>query len=156
MTYERRPAVKVILKEDVQNLGEMGEIVNVSDGYARNFLIPRKLATVADQKNVRELEHEKRVIDRRAEKLKADAQTLADRISAVTINIKAKAGEEEKLFGSVTAMDVAEALKAEGFDVDKKKIVIEEPIKRLGTHAVAVKVGKDVTATVNVEVEAEE
>jgi large subunit ribosomal protein L9 len=156
MTYERRPAVKVILKEDVQNLGEMGEIVNVSDGYARNFLIPRKLAAVADKKNVRELEHEKRVIDRRADKLKADAQTLADRISAVTINIKAKAGEEEKLFGSVTAMDVAEALKAEGFDVDKKKIVIEEPIKRLGTHAVAVKVGKDVTATVNVEVEAEE
>ncbi|MEJ2314602.1 MAG: 50S ribosomal protein L9 [Nitrospirota bacterium] len=148
--------MKVILKEDVQNLGEMGEIVNVSDGYARNFLIPRKLAAVADKKNVRELEHEKRVIDRRADKLKADAQTLADRISAVTINIKAKAGEEEKLFGSVTAMDVAEALKAEGFDVDKKKIVIEEPIKRLGTHAVAVKVGKDVTATVNVEVEAEE
>lgn len=147
--------MEVILKEDVQNLGGMGEIVNVSDGYARNYLIPRKLAAVADKKNVKKLEHEKRVIDRRAEKLKADAQTMADRLSAVTLKIEAKAGEEEKLFGSVTAMDVAEALKGEGFDVDKKKIVIDEPIKRLGTHAVAVKVGKDVTATVNVEVEAE-
>jgi large subunit ribosomal protein L9 len=148
--------MEVILKEDVQNLGGMGEIVNVSDGYARNYLIPRKLAAVADKKNVKKLEHEKRVIDRRAEKLKADAQTMADRLSAVTLKIEAKAGEEDKLFGSVTAMDVAEALKGEGFDVDKKKIVIGEPIKRLGTHAVAVKVGKDVTATVNVEVEAEQ
>ncbi len=147
--------MKVILKEDVRNLGDMGEIVNVSEGYARNFLIPRKLAAVADTKNVKALEHEKRVISRRAEKQKADSQARADKLSAVTLRIKAKAGEEEKLFGSVTAMDVAEALKAEGYDVDRKKIVIEEPIKRLGSHTVGVKVARDVTASVKVEVEAE-
>lgn len=148
--------MKVILKEDVLNLGDMGEIVNVSDGYARNYLIPKKLAAVADKKNVKELEHEKRIIERRAAKLRSDAQAQADKLSAVTLKVKAKAGEEDKLFGSVTAMDVAEALKAEGFDVDKKKILIDEPIKRLGTHTVTVKVARDVTATVNVEVEAEQ
>lgn len=148
--------MKVILKEDVLNLGEMGEIVNVSDGYARNYLIPKKLAAVADKKNVKELEHEKRIIERRAAKLRSDAQAQADKLSALTLKVKAKAGEEDKLFGSVTAMDVAEALKAEGFDVDKKKILIDEPIKRLGTHTVTVRVARDVTATVNVEVEAEQ
>lgn len=148
--------MKVILKEDVLNLGDMGEIVNVSDGYARNYLIPKKLAAVADKKNVRELEHEKRVIERRASKLRSDAQAQADKLSAVALKVKAKVGEEGKLFGSVTAMDVAEALEAEGFDVDKKKILIDEPIKRLGTHTVTVKVARDVTATVNVEVEAEQ
>ncbi len=148
--------MKVILKEDVLNLGDMGEIVNVSDGYARNYLIPKKLAAVADKKNVKELEHEKRIIERRAAKLRSDAQAQADKLSALTLKVKAKAGEEDKLFGSVTAMDVAEALKAEGFDVDKKKILIDEPIKRLGTHTVTVRVARDVTATVNVEVEAEQ
>lgn len=148
--------MKVILKEDVKNLGDMGQIVNVSQGYARNFLIPKGLAAVADTKNVKALEHEKRVIERRAEKLRAEAQGEADKLSALTLNLKAKAGEEDKLFGSVTAMDIADALKAQGFEVDKKRIVIEEPIKRLGTHAVSVKVAKDVSATVKVEVEAEQ
>lgn len=147
--------MKVILKEDVGKLGYMGDIVNVADGYARNYLIPKGLAAVADTKNVKALEHEKRVIDRRADKLKAEAKSYADKISAVTLKFKAKAGEEDKLFGSVTAMDIADALKAEGFDVDKKKVVIGEPIKRLGSHTVSVKVAKEVTATVNVEVEAE-
>jgi large subunit ribosomal protein L9 len=147
--------MKVILKEDVGKLGFMGDIVNVKDGYARNFLIPKGIAAVADTKNVKALEHEKRVIDRRAEKHRAESQTLAEKISAVTLTLKAKAGEEEKLFGSITAMDIAEALKAEGFDIDKRKIVIEEPIKRLGSHTASIKVAKEVNATVNVEVEAE-
>jgi large subunit ribosomal protein L9 len=147
--------MKVILKEDVGKLGFMGDIVNVADGYARNFLLPKGIAAVADTKNIKSLEHEKRVIERRAEKHRADAQTLAEKIAAVTLNLKAKAGEEEKLFGSVTAMDIAEALKAEGFEVDKKKIVIEEPIKRLGSHTASIKVAREVNATVNIEVEAE-
>jgi large subunit ribosomal protein L9 len=147
--------MKVILKEDVGKLGYMGDIVNVKDGYARNFLIPRGIAAVADTKNVKALEHEKRVIDRRAEKHRAESQTLAEKISAVTLKLKAKAGEEEKLFGSVTAMDIAEALKAEGFEIDKKKIVLDEPIKRLGSHTASIKVAREVNATVNVEVEAE-
>jgi len=147
--------MKVILKEDVRNLGEMGEIVNVSEGYARNYLFPRKLAAVADTKNVKAFEHEKRVIARRAEKQKADARAQAERISALTLRIKAKAGEEEKLFGSVTAMDIANALKAEGFDIEKKKVIIDEPIKRLGSHTVSVRVAREVTAAVKVEVEAE-
>jgi large subunit ribosomal protein L9 len=150
-----KPAMKVILKENVGKLGYMGDIVDVADGYARNYLIPKGFAAVADTKNVKALEHEKRVIDRRADKLKAEAQSYADKLSAVTLKLKAKAGEEEKLFGSITSMHIAEALKAEGLEVDKKKIVITEPIKRLGSHAVSVKVAKEVTATVNVEVEAE-
>jgi len=147
--------MKVILKEDVGKLGYMGDIVNVADGYARNFLLPKGIAAVADTKNIKSLEHEKRVIERRAEKHKAESQTLAEKISAITLNLKAKAGEEDKLFGSVTAMDIAEALKAEGFEVDKKKIVLEEPIKRLGSHSASIKVARDVNATVNIEVEAE-
>jgi large subunit ribosomal protein L9 len=147
--------MKVILKEDVKSLGDIGDIVDVKQGYAKNYLIPQKLAAVADTKNVKAFEHEKRVITRKAEKLKAEAQGLAEKLSSLSIKLKAKAGEEEKLFGSVTAMDIAEALKAEGFEVDKKKVVLGEPIKRLGSHTAAVKVARDVTATVNIEVEAE-
>ncbi len=147
--------MEVILKEDVKSLGDIGDIVNVAQGYAKNYLIPRGLAAVADTKNVKAFEHEKRVIARKADKLKADARGLAEKLSSLSIKLKAKAGEEEKLFGSITAMDIAEALKAEGFEVDKKKVVLEEPIKRLGSHTAAVKVARDVTATVNIEVEAE-
>jgi len=150
------PVMKVILKEDVGKLGYMGDIVTVAEGYARNYLLPRGIAAVADTKNIRSLEHEKRVIARRADKQKADAQSFADKISAITLKLKAKAGEEDKLFGSVTAMDIAEALKAEGVEVDRKKIVLEEPIKRLGSHSASVKVARDINATVNIEVEAEE
>ncbi len=147
--------MKVILKEDVKSLGQMGQIVSVKDGYARNYLIPKGLAAVADTKNVKALEHQRGILERKAEKLRADAEGLAEKLSALSIKIKAKAGEEEKLFGSITAMDIAEAIKAQGIEVDRKKITLEEPIKRLGAHAVSVKVARDVTATVNVEVEAE-
>jgi large subunit ribosomal protein L9 len=144
--------MKVILKDDVKSLGKMGDIVNVASGYARNFLIPKGLAVPADTKNVRAMEHEKRVIQEKARKLRQAAQTLAEKISKLNITIKAKAGEEEKLFGSVTTMDIEEALKAEGIEIDRKKIHLDEPIKRLGAYTVSIKLAQDITATLNVQV----
>jgi large subunit ribosomal protein L9 len=144
--------MKVILKDDVKNLGKMGDVVGVKDGYARNFLIPKGLVAPADTKNIKAVEHEKKVILERARKLKEAATGLAEKFSQARVTIKAKAGEEEKLFGSVTAMDIADALKAQGFEVDKKQISLEEPIKRLGAYSVEVKVGREVSATVSVEV----
>ncbi|MBN2655314.1 MAG: 50S ribosomal protein L9 [Nitrospirae bacterium] len=148
--------MKVILKEEVKSLGNMGEIVSVKDGYARNFLVPQGLAVEANMANVKELENEKRKIQQKAAKMKASAQELAAKISAVAVQIKAKSGEEDKLFGSVTAMDIAEALKGKGFDVDKKKIVLDEPIKRLGEYKVDVKIFSEVSAQVSVSVVASE
>ncbi len=147
--------MKVILQDDVKNLGKMGEIVNVSDGYARNYLIPKKLADVANVKNVRALEHEKKKLEEKAKRIRNDARGLAERLASVAITLQAKVGEEEKLFGSVTAMDIAEALKKEGIEIDKKKILLEEPIKRLGSYSVGVKIHQDVTANVNVKVVSE-
>lgn len=147
--------MKVILREDMKSLGKMGEVVKVTPGYARNYLIPKGIAVEADVKNVRALEHEKRVIQDRARKTLDKAKGLAGEISAVSLSIKARAGEEEKLFGSVTAMDIAEALKEKGFAVDKKKVLLDEPIKRLGAYQVDVRVAPEVTATVSVEVVAE-
>ena len=147
--------MKVFLKDDVKNLGQIGEVVNVADGYARNYLFPKKLAVEANTKNMREFEHNRRVIAEKAAKIKAVSKSLADQLSALTLTIRAKAGEEDKLFGSVTNMDVAEALKAEGYDLDKKKVVMEEPIKRLGTYSVEVKIHPEITASVNVSVVAD-
>lgn len=144
--------MKVILREDVKNLGNMGEVVNVSEGYARNFLFPKKLAVEANTKNLKEFEHNKKIIIERAAKLKAAFKTDAEKLSAVSLTIKAKTGEDDKLFGSVTNMNIAEALAAEGFDVDKKKIVMDEPIKRLGEYSVAIKLHPEITTQVKVQV----
>ena len=144
--------MKVFLREDVRNLGKIGEIVNVSDGYARNFLFPKKLAVEANTKNIKEFEHQKRVIQEKVTKIREASRSVAEKLSALTLTIKAKAGEEDKLFGSVTNMDISEALKAEGFDIDKKKITMEEPIRRLGLHPVEVKVHPEMSATVKVNV----
>lgn len=142
--------MKVFLKEDVKNLGKMGDVVNVAEGFARNFLLPKKFAVEANTKNLKEFEHNKRIIDGRAAKIKDASKATADKLSALTLKIRAKAGEEEKLFGSVTTMDIAEAFKAEGFEVDKKKILLVEPIKRLGEYTVEVKIHHEVNATVKV------
>lgn len=147
--------MKVVLTEDVKNVGMMGSVVNVADGYARNFLIPRKFAVEANVKNVKALEHEKKKIEEKMKKVKVSAQGLAERLSAMTIALKAKAGEEGKLFGSVTTMDIAEALKREGLDIDRKKIVLDEQIKRLGSYKAGVKVHSDITASLNINVIAE-
>ncbi len=144
--------MKIILKEDIKKLGKMGQIVDVADGYARNYLVPKGLAVEASTKNIRSLEHEKKIIQEKARKHKDSAQDLASRISALTLTIKAKAGEEEKLFGSVTTMDIAEALLTQGVEIEKKKIVLEEPIKRLGSYSVQIKLHPDVSVPLTIEV----
>ncbi len=144
--------MKVILKDDVKGLGNMGQIVDVSDGYARNFLIPKGIALEANVKNMKALEHQKRIIQEKAKKIMNQAKDLSTKMANLNVVIKAKAGEEEKLFGSVTSMDIAEAFKNQGIDIDKKKIILEEPIKRLGTYSVNIKLHPEVTTTVNVQV----
>ncbi|MEK6672277.1 MAG: 50S ribosomal protein L9 [Nitrospirota bacterium] len=147
--------MKVILKEDLKSLGKMGSVVNVSDGYARNFLIPKKIAVEANTKNVKALEHEKRLIKERAGKLNREAQGMSEKLSSVKLTLSAKAGEEERLFGSITTMDIAEALKKEGLEIDRKRIVLDEPIKRLGSYTVAVKISPDITGQLSVQIIAE-
>ncbi len=148
--------MKVILQEEVKGLGKMGDVVNVAEGFARNYLIPRKLAVEANVKNVKAMEHEKRKVEEKAKKMRSEAERLSEKLAAMTLTLSAKAGEEERLFGSVTTMDIAEALKREGIEIDRKKILLEEPIKRLGTHSVGIRIHSDVTARVSVRVVAEE
>jgi len=144
--------MKVILKTDVKDLGHVGEVVNVKDGFARNFLVPQGFAVEASTKNVKVFEHEKKKIQEMARKVKSGAAGVAEKISAAKIIIKAKAGEEDKLFGSVTSMDIADALKAEGIEIDKKKIQLDEPIKRIGEYTVAIKLHSEISAQLNVQV----
>jgi len=144
--------MKVILKEDVKNIGSMGQIMDVADGFARNYLVPRGLAMEANVKNIKSLEHAKKVIQEKAKKVKSQAEDLSTRVANITVVIKAKAGEEGKLFGSVTTMDIAEQLKNEGVDIDRKKISLDEPIKRLGTYTVNIKLHPEVSTPVQVEV----
>jgi large subunit ribosomal protein L9 len=144
--------MKVILKEDVKNVGNIGQIVNVSDGYARNYLVPRGLAVEANTKNIKSMDHAKRIINEKAKKIKNSAQELADKISKMNLVIKAKVGEEGKLFGSVTTMDISELLKNEGIEIDKKKIFLDGPIKRLGTYSVNIKIHPEVSTQVNIQV----
>lgn len=144
--------MQVILKENVKDLGRIGDMVQVKDGYARNFLIPKGLAVEANIKNLRAMEHEKRKIQEIAKKAKDSAENIASKIANTTVTIKAKAGEEDKLFGSVTGMDIADALKKEGIDIDRKKIVLDEPIRRLGNYTVNVKIHQDVLAQLNISV----
>jgi len=144
--------MKVILKDDVKNMGNMGQIIEVADGYARNYLVPRGLAVEANTKNIKSLEHQKRVIQEKVKKIRNEAQELSNKITTMSIVIKAKAGEEGKLFGSVTTMDIAESLKNEGMEIDKKKISLDEPIKRLGSYTVNIKVHPEVTTQVSLQV----
>jgi large subunit ribosomal protein L9 len=147
--------MKVILKEDVHNLGVIGTVVDVAKGYGRNYLIPRNLAVEASSKNIKQFEHQKKIILAKAEKIKIAAGDVADKISALSIVIEAKAGEEDKLFGSVTIKDIADEIAKQGIQIDRRKIILQEPIKRLGTHDVSVKVHPEVTATLKVEVKQE-
>jgi len=144
--------MKLILKEDVKNLGTMGSVVDVANGYGRNYLLPRNLAVEANPNNMRQFEHQKNIILVKAKKIIRSAEDLAKQVSGITLSIEAQSGEDDKLFGSVTSMDIAEALSKKGIDIDKRKINLEEPIKRLGTYSVAVKIHQDVSANVTVEV----
>jgi len=144
--------MKVILREDVEHVGKMGELVTVADGYARNYLVPRQLAAIATEKNVRELEHQKRLIEVKRKKERAAAEELAKRLAQIPVTIPMQAGEEDKLFGSVTNKDIADALAAADFIIDKKRILLDKPIKTLGTFGVPVKLASDVTGEVKVSV----
>ena len=144
--------MKVILKEDVNGLGVMGSVVNVANGYGRNYLIPRDLAVEANPKNIKNFEHQKKLIQVSAQKVRKTADDFAAKLSALTLNFEVQAGEEDKLFGSVTSKDIAEAIEQQGIEIDRKKIVLDEPIKRLGAYDVTIKLRQDVTATVKVVV----
>jgi len=144
--------MKVVMKEDIKNVGKMGQIVDVADGFARNYLVPRGLAVEANTKNLKALEHEKKLIQEKAKKIKNSAETLSDKISTMTLMIKAKAGDEGKLFGAVTSMDIAELLKNEGIEMDKKKISLDEPIKRLGSYSVNIKIHAEISTHLNIQV----
>ena len=148
--------MKVILREDIAKLGRMGDLVDVAEGYGRNYLLPRKLAVPATEKNVRALEHERRVIETKARKLEQGAKAQAQALEGVALSFSRVAGEEGKLFGSVTAMDIEEALAAQGHQVERRRIEIDHPIKQVGTHEVKIRILRDVAATITVEVRREE
>jgi large subunit ribosomal protein L9 len=148
--------MEVILREEVPHLGTTGDVVKVKPGYARNYLLPRGLAVVADRRNVRTLEHLKRVNAEKREREHRAAETQAQRLTALRLTLKARAGEEGKLFGSVTNHDVEKALAAAGFEIDRRRIRLIEPIKSLGEHMVPVHLSAGVDAHVTVVVEAEE
>ena len=138
--------MKVILNSNTDNLGRAGDVVNVKDGYARNYLIPREIAVEATTRNVKSLEHQKRVIAARFRKEHLKLEAFAHRINEAAITIPMQVGEEGKLFGSVTNKDVAESLAREGIEVDKRKIRLDDPIKELGEYTVPISVHHDITA----------
>jgi large subunit ribosomal protein L9 len=148
--------VKLILREAVASLGEAGDLVTVRPGFARNFLLPQKKAILATEGNVRELEHKQRVVAAKVAKERKEHEALRDRIQAVALTVRARAGEEGKLFGSVTSVQIAELLAAAGVELDRRKIVLDEPIKELGEHVVEVRLQRDLVARVKVVVAAEE
>ncbi|MCP9456832.1 MAG: 50S ribosomal protein L9 [Nitrospira sp.] len=144
--------MKVILQETLEGVGHLGDIVTVADGFARNYLLPRGKAVEADSRSIKAFEHAKRVAAEKAKKEKMEIETYAKKLSAVTLTFEAQAGKEGKLFGSVTAKDIAERLTAQGFPVDRRKIQLPNPIKELGTVTVPIKLPRDITATVTVQV----
>ncbi len=140
--------VRVVLREDVQHLGTAGELVRVRAGYARNFLLPRGAAALATAGSIRQVEDQKKQAIARAAKLKASATALATQLSSVTAEITRQAGDGDRLYGSVTSKDVAEAVKAKGYDVDKKSLVMPDAIKALGEYTVTAKLGVGVEAKI--------
>jgi len=147
--------MKVILKQHVETLGKAGDLVKVADGYARNFLVPKGLAAEANSRNLKVFEHEKQRILQQAEKIQKQADEMAVRLSAVTCTIARRVGEQEKLFGSVGAKDIEEALAAQGIEIDKKSVLLDEPIKALGEFPVRIKLSAGVTGEIKVVVVAE-
>jgi large subunit ribosomal protein L9 len=147
--------MQIILQEDVEKLGTRGQIVEVAAGYARNFLLPRKLAIAATPGNLKRLEKIRSVLDKRTATEREGAQKQAEVLAAASVTLARKAGENDQLFGSVTAADIAEALAAQGYQVDKRKIELREPIKLIGEYEVTAKLHHDVTATIKVVVQRE-
>jgi large subunit ribosomal protein L9 len=142
--------MQVILLENVPSLGKAGDLVKVSNGYGRNYLIPQKKAILATEKNLKVMEHQKRQIQQSLEKSKKDAEKLGQRIESLSCNFVRSVGESGKLFGSVTSMDIESYLKENGIEVDRKKITFDEPIKNLGMYTVPIKLNPEVTAHLKV------
>ena len=147
--------MKVILTKDLENLGRAGALVEVKTGYGRNYLLPRKLALLATEKNIRQLEHQKSGILARASKEKQNMTQMAQRLSAIEVKFTRKTGAENKLFGSVTNKDIHEQLAAQGYQIERKQIHLPEPLKEVGTHEVQVKLHSDVTAKLRVTIASE-
>jgi large subunit ribosomal protein L9 len=148
--------MEVILREDIEKLGERGQVVTVAPGFARNYLIPRKLAIAATEGNKKIVEHERQAHLRREAKLKSEAADLAKMMTGVSVTIAQKAGENDQLFGSVTAKDIAEALEKQNYHIDRRKVHLDEPIKTLGDHKIALRLHRDVSTEVTVHVVKEE
>ena len=148
--------MEVILRKSVEGLGVPGDVLKVADGYARNYLLPMQLAVHATERNRRFLEHQKRVIDHQESKDKEQAQEIASQLTGVTCTLKRRAGENDRLFGSVTSMDLAEALRVEGFELERRFLDLAEPIRELGVFMVPVKLHTDVVVELRVVVEREE
>ncbi|MBX3237662.1 MAG: 50S ribosomal protein L9 [Nitrospiraceae bacterium] len=144
--------MKVILQETLEGVGNLGDLLDVSDGFARNYLLPRRKAVLANDRNIKEFEHTKRVAAERAKKERQEIEAHGKKISAVSLTIEAQVGKDDKMFGSVTAKDIAEGLAEKGFTVDRRKIQLAQPIKELGTFTIPIKLPREVTASIAVQV----
>ena len=147
--------MKLLLKEDVDGLGFCGEEVEVKDGYGRNFLIPKGKALLATPNNLKAFNHQKRIVQAKVKKITGIAQEVADKISAAAIQIKKKMGDGGKMFGAVTAQEISDLLKAKGIDIDRRKIQIQDPIKKAGEYSIPVKLHPEVVAEIKLTVEGE-
>ena len=142
--------MKIILREDYNPLGKIGDIVTVKDGYARNFLIPKNIAVPAIPRNIKLLEEERKLLQHRQNKDKRKAEGIAKELGKISLTATVSVGEEDKVFGSVTAQTIADLLKEKGYDIDKRKIQLDEPIKALGVYNISVKLHPEVNAEVRV------
>jgi large subunit ribosomal protein L9 len=145
--------MKVILQKDVKDVGKAGELVNVSEGFARNFLFPRKLALEATEKRVKEWDHLKRVAEAKKVKAVTERKAVLSKINGVTLKFKMAAGETDKLFGTVTTTDISKELEKQGFSIDRRDILLEEPIKILGQHKATIKYAEGIEAQISIAVE---
>src|SRR5689334_18113339 len=142
--------MEVILREDVEKLGARGQVVKVAPGYARNFLLPKRMAVAATEANKKIVEQERQAHLKKEAKAQGEAQQLAQIMTGATVRIARKAGENDQLFGSVTSNDIADALTAQNYNIDRRKILLEDPIRQLGDYKVQVRLHKEVTAEINV------
>jgi len=148
--------MEVILQQDVDKVGRIGDVVRVKPGFARNYLLPRGLAVLADKKSLGVLEHQKRMVAAKRSKVQKAAHEVASRLAPVALILKARVGEEQKLFGSITSQDVARALVDAGFEIDRRRIMLDAPIKTVGDFQVPIQLGTDVKVTIKVSVVPEE
>jgi len=147
--------MKVILQKDIENLGDAGDIKEVAAGYARNYLLPKKMVILANEKSKKAIEHQEKIVKIKKLKRKKQNETLAEKISGSDLVLNVKVGEEGKLFGSVTSIDIAKKLKEMGYEIDKRRIILAEPIKNIGEYQVEIKLDEGLTTTVNVFVDQE-